>query len=377
MYIQTHVRQAAAYVSVRPGYQPCWQQFCGGERPRARSLFCATARVLSGTADLQRWRRGAREPSGSRWLFRSARTWGRVFAVRCTPEISVGPPKTNTYAHTFHNVLQACVSVCVRVCVLSRALPLLSPCATCVRTQAPVGTSVLLRTHVRLYASVRNCCPPLLRPRPFGLERSRPLRTCVVDCAKPRARGDQPGAPPSLALMEDQLRRARRSPAWSDVLVVMDQLHRRQGGYPEREELEILVARDLWDQWLQPRRDDPSRNRVCSCVMHWCLNSAQPSPHIPSLPSLPEALVFATGSHTAKLSPCAAYTLCQFRYPALIGWKWVTRTRGPFVRRAAAAMERGRLLPASVRIPAVCELIAEYFGTMWPLVMAYPELGGF
>ena len=160
------------------------------------------------------------------------------------------------------------------------------------------------------------------------------------------------------------------------MLVVMDQLHRGQGGYPEREELEIMVARDLWDQWLQPRRDDPSRNRVCSCVMHWCLNSAQPSPHIPSLPSLPEALVFATGSHTAKLSPCAAYTLCQFRYPALIGWKWVTRTRGPFVRRAAAAMERGRLLPASVRIPAVCELIAEYFGTMWPLVIAYPELGG-
>ena len=158
--------------------------------------------------------------------------------------------------------------------------------------------------------------------------------------------------------------------AWSDVLLTMDQLHRGQGDYPAREGLQIMAARELWNSWLLPRRHNSSRNRVWSCVMQWCLDSAQPSPHTPSLPSLNDALVlFTLGFPSVKASPYAKYTLCKFIFPALTGWKWVTRVRDPFVRRAAAAMERGRLLPASLRSPALCASIAEYLGHSWQLVI--------
>ena len=99
----------------------------------------------------------------------------------------------------------------------------------------------------------------------------------------------------------------------------------------------------LWNKWLS--RKHPS---IRCCLTNWCLDYFAP-----------RCLKEYTGGEIC-LATKLSHSECINLAGALFDWRWVTFMRGPWERHAAMAIFRGRLVPDPLRMPPLCQQIADY-----------------
>ena len=97
------------------------------------------------------------------------------------------------------------------------------------------------------------------------------------------------------------------------------------------------------------RKNAPSRARCA-----WC---AAPSPVVPVVCCASSA---RCASWNLKLPRKLSHSECINVAGAVFDWRWVTFMRGPWERHAAMAIFRGRLVPDPLRMPPLCQQIADY-----------------
>ena len=100
---------------------------------------------------------------------------------------------------------------------------------------------------------------------------------------------------------------------------------------------------ELWNKWLS--RKHPS---IRCCLTNWCLDYFAP-----------RCLKEYTGGEIC-LATKLSHSECINLAGALFDWRWVTFMRGPWERHAAMAIFRGRLVPDPLRMPPLCQQIADY-----------------
>ena len=118
----------------------------------------------------------------------------------------------------------------------------------------------------------------------------------------------------------------------------------------------------LWNKWLS--RKHPS---IRCCLTNWCLDYFAP-----------RCLKEYTGGEIC-LATKLSHSECINLAGALFDWRWVTFMRGPWERHAAMAIFRGRLVPDPLRMPPLCQQIADYLpapqaqAKIWCLIGHRPQ----